>query len=52
MSVNLKISEPVIAIMGPESKVGWGPCQFPEIKKMPDGRLVIKYNVGQDSCEE
>ena len=52
MSVNLKIDNPVIAIMGPESAVGWGPCQFPALKKMPDGRLVLQYHVGQDSCEE
>lgn len=52
MSVTLKIDDPVIAIMGPESTVGWGPCQFPALHKMPDGRLVIKYHIGQDSCEE
>ena len=52
MSVNLKIDNPVIAIMGPESVVGWGPCQFPALKKMPDGRLVLQYHIGQDSCEE
>lgn len=52
MSVNLRIDDPIIAIMGPESKVGWGPCQFPEIREMPDGRLIIKYHLGQDICEE
>lgn len=52
MSVNLKIADPVVAIMGPESKVGWGPCQFPAIRKLPDGRLIIFYHVGQDICEE
>lgn len=51
MSVILKIDGPVIAKMGPESSVGWGPCQFPALKKMPDGRLVLQYHVGQDSCE-
>ena len=52
MKLNLKIDEPVIAIMGPEAKVGWGPCQFPEIRKIPDGRLVIRYHLGQDVAEE
>ena len=52
MPVTLTIDDPVIAIMGPESSVGWGPCQFPAIKKMPDGRLILQYHLGQDSCEE
>ena len=52
MNVTLKIDDPIIAIMGPERSVGWGPCQFPAIRKLPDGRLVIFYHVGQDICEE
>lgn len=52
MKLNLKIDEPVIAIMGPEANIGWGPCQFPEIRKIPDGRLVIRYHLGQDVAEE
>ena len=52
MSIKLKIDDPVIAIMGPESSIGWGPFQFPELRKSPDGRLILKYHLGQDSCEE
>ena len=52
MKVNLKIDDPIIAIMGPESNVGWGPFQFPEVKKFPDGKLVMRYHLGQDAEEE
>ena len=52
MSVNLRIDDPVIAIMGPEASVGWGPCQFPEIRRLPDGRTVIRYHLGKDVEEE
>lgn len=52
MSVKLKIDDPIIAIMGPESTVGWGPFQFPEIRKIPDGKLVMRYHLCQDTEEE
>ena len=52
MSVKLKIDDPIIAIMGPESKVGWGPFQFPEIRKIPDDKLVMRYHLNQDIEEE
>ena len=48
MKINLKIGDPVMAIMGPEATVGWGPCQFPEIRKFSDGKLILKYHLGTD----
>lgn len=52
MTVHLKVDEPVLAIMGAEASVGWGPFQFPELRKLPDGKLVMRYHLGPDAEEE
>ena len=48
--MHIKLSEPVVIAMGPETeKTGWGPYQFPELIKTKDGRLLCNFNVGEDS---
>lgn len=48
--MKLNISDPILISMGPESrKAGWGPYQFPEMKKLPDGRLLVAFNDRPDS---
>ena len=33
MSVKLTFGEPVLVAMGPDNSVGWGPYQFPNMKR-------------------
>ena len=48
--MKLNISEPVLISMGPDSRTaGWGPYQFPEMKILPDGRLLVLFNDRLDS---
>ena len=48
--MRLNISEPILISMGPDSrKAGWGPYQFPEMKLLPDGRLLVLFNDRLDS---
>ncbi len=48
--MKLNISDPILISMGPDSrKAGWGPYQFPEMKLLPDGRLLVLFNDRLDS---
>lgn len=48
--MKLNISEPILISMGPDSRTaGWGPYQFPEMKLLPDGRLLVLFNDRLDS---
>ena len=39
--MKLKISEPTMIAMGPDSrKAGWGPYQFPDLLVLDDGKLI------------
>jgi len=53
MAIRLNISQPVTVAMGPAWKdAGWGTHQFPMINRLPDGRIVIRYHIVEDSCED
>jgi len=53
MAVKLRIGEPVLVAMGPAMKdVGWGTHQFPDLRRLPDGRIVMSYSVVADMCSE
>lgn len=48
--MRIKLSEPVIVARGPDSNTaGWGAYQFPELWKMPDGRLLYSFHNAADS---
>lgn len=48
--MKLRLSEPVIVAMGPDSRIeGWGGYQFPELCRLDDGRLVCTFSVCTDS---
>jgi len=48
--MKLNISDPVIISMGPDSRTaGWGPYQFPDLFKLPDGTLMCAFNNFADS---
>ena len=48
--MNLRISDPVLISMGPDSrKAGWGPYQFPDLIVLEDGRLFCAFNDRPDS---
>lgn len=51
MSVKLTFGEPVLVAMGPDNSVGWGPYQFPNMKRQPDGKITIHFHDTEDSCE-
>jgi len=53
MAVKLHIGEPVLVAMGPSWKeAGWGTHQFPDIRRLPDGRIAMSYAVTADMCIE
>ena len=48
--MRIKLSEPVIVAQGPDSNTaGWGAYQFPNLWKMPDGRLLYSFHAAADS---
>ena len=51
MSVKLTFGEPMLVAMGPDNSVGWGPYQFPNMKRQPDGKITIHFHDTEDSCE-
>jgi len=53
MAVKLSFGEPVLVAMGPSWKeAGWGTHQFPNIKRLPDGRIALNYHIANDTCED
>lgn len=50
--MRLKLSDPVVVSMGPESaKTGWGVYQFPDIERLADGRLMIAFADSSDTID-
>jgi len=53
MSVKLRFGDPVVVDQGPTlEEVGWGPYQFPAIRRLDDGRIVVRYDIVNDSIED
>ena len=53
MAINLKIGDPILVAMGPSYKeAGWGTHQFPAILRLRDGRIVLRYHIVEDTCED
>ena len=51
--MKLNISDPVIVAVGPDARTaGWGPYQFPELIKVPDGKILCTFSVGLDAYSE
>ena len=52
MAIRLSFGEPHIVAQGPTyEKAGWGTHQFPEIRKLPDGRIAVSYHIVDDTTE-
>lgn len=52
MKVSLKMGEPVIVKTGVAYHSDpWGSYQFPLLRRLPDGRIVVQYHAGADTCE-
>jgi len=50
--MQLHISEPVVVAMGPDSRTtGWGVYQFPDIFRLPDGRLMCAFADSGDTID-
>jgi len=53
MAVKLTLGDPVLVSMGPSlEEAGWGSHQFPEICRLPDGRIVVNYSIVRDIVED
>lgn len=51
--MRIKLSDPVIVSQGPNAETaGWGAYQFPDLWKMPDGRLLYSFHNAADSVTE
>ncbi|MBQ4106250.1 MAG: exo-alpha-sialidase [Lentisphaeria bacterium] len=52
MAIRLSFGEPRIVAQGPTyEQAGWGTHQFPEIRRLPDGRLAVSYHIVADTTE-
>ena len=50
--MKLRISDPIVVSMGPESeKTPWGAYQFPDIERLADGRLMIAFADSSDTID-
>lgn len=50
--MRLIISDPVVVSRGPDSRTtGWGPYQFPDLFKLPDGRLMCAFADSTDTID-
>lgn len=48
--MRIELSDPVIVSQGPNAETaGWGAYQFPNLWRMPDGRLLYTFNNTADS---
>lgn len=56
MAVNVTLAEPVVAAQGPadldRAGAGWGRWQFPSIRRLADGRLLVYFSLGADAEAE
>ena len=44
--MRIKLSEPSIVAMGPCTETaGWGVYQFPDLWKLPDGRILYSFHL-------
>jgi len=53
MSVKITLGQPAVVVSGPTwDEVHWGPCQFPNIRRLDDGTLLIRYHLHPDTSAE
>ena len=46
------LGEPVVVAQAPPGVTGWGPYQFCDVEKLPNGMLRASWHTGQDSAED
>ena len=49
-NVHIKLSQPVTVAMAPPEVQGWGPYQFPDLARLPDGCIQVSFHVELDSA--
>ena len=51
--MKIKVGEEKIIVFSPKmEQMMWGPYEFPEIGRMPDGRLIVKWHLGEDTLAD
>ncbi len=49
-NVKILMDEPVVISQASPEVRGWGPFQFPEVERLPDGSLHVWYHIHADSA--
>lgn len=53
MCAKITVSDPVVVAQGPTvEEAGWGPFQFPFIRRTGDGSFLVNIHLGPDSLSE
>ena len=46
------LGEPIVVAQAPPDVTAWGPYQFSDVEKLPNGSLRTSWHTGQDSAED
>ncbi len=49
MNMKIDLSEPIAVVVAPAGAGGWGWYQFPTIERLPNGALLIQYQLWPDT---
>lgn len=50
MNASIELAEPVTVTLAPPEIRQWGPYQFPNLARLPDGRIEVSFHMEADSA--